>query len=175
MKVVIRAVEIKDADIIYKWENDFSLWEISSTRMPYSHYAIEQYVKNTQNEDIYSGRQARFMIDIDKEDGTTETIGCIDLYDFDPQHQRAGVGIFIEDGPWRRKHIALEVLDRLWNYAITILNLHQLYCHIPSYNTASRKLFSKAKYQHTATLKDWLLSSDKTVDIEVYQKIKNKK
>jgi diamine N-acetyltransferase len=103
MNIRLRAVEIGDADLIYRWENSYSLWGVSSTRAPFSHYAIEQYVKGTQNEDIYSSKQIRFMIDA-LDEGEVKTVGCVDLYDLEPQHSRAGVGIFVQEGDYRRRH-----------------------------------------------------------------------
>lgn len=169
MNLRLRAVEISDANLIYKWENSYSLWGVSATRAPFSHYAIEQYVKTTQNEDIYSSKQVRFMIDIDK-DNKVETIGCVDLYELDPQHQRAGVAIFIQEGDYRRKHIALNSLNWISKYALEILNLHQLFAHVAQDNHASINLFTKAGYKHTASLKDWIKKSNEYIDVLVFQK-----
>jgi len=84
MNIRLRAVELSDANLIYEWENSFSLWDVSSTRAPFSHYAIEEYVKNAQNDDIYSVKQIRFMIDIE-ENSEVRTVGCVDLFDLEPQ------------------------------------------------------------------------------------------
>lgn len=169
MNLRLRAVEISDADLIYKWENSYSLWGVSSTRAPFSHYAIEQYVKSTQNEDIYSVKQIRFMIDVE-DDGVVKTVGCVDLYDLDPQHSRAGVGIFVEEGDYRRKHISLNALLWIENYALEILNLHQLFAHISQDNSSSIKLFNKASFTQTSVLKDWIRKENQFLDVLVFQK-----
>ncbi|HBN04865.1 MAG TPA: GNAT family N-acetyltransferase [Bacteroidales bacterium] len=169
MNLRLRAVEISDADLIYKWENSYSLWGVSSTRAPFSHYAIEQYVKSTQNEDIYSVKQIRFMIDVE-DDGVVKTVGCVDLYDLDPQHSRTGVGIFVEEGDYRRKHIALNSLLWIENYAFEILNLHQLFAHISQDNSSSINLFNKASYTQTSVLKDWIRKENQFLDVLVFQK-----
>lgn len=169
MNLRLRAVEISDADLIYKWENSYSLWGVSSTRAPFSHYAIEQYVKSTQNEDIYSVKQIRFMIDAEI-DGDVMTVGCVDLYDLDPQHSRAGVGIFVEEGDYRRKQIALNSLLWIEKYAFEILNLHQLFAHITQDNSASINLFKKASFIQTSVLKDWIKKENQFLDVLVFQK-----
>ena len=79
--IIIRAAEPKDASLIYKWENDQEIWRVSETYMPYSLYQIEEFLLN--NSDLFSMRQIRFIIER-KEDNTN--IGCIDLYDFDPNY-----------------------------------------------------------------------------------------
>jgi len=172
MNLRLRAVEISDANLLYEWENTFSLWGVSSTRAPFSRYAIEDYVKNAQNDDIYSVKQMRFMIDCE-ENGVVETVGCVDLYDLEPQYLRAGVGIFIAEGGFRRKHIAYNSLQWIWNYATNILNLHQLYAYVTEDNVPSCNLFEKAEYEKTATLKNWIKKGNNYFDVFVYQKINN--
>lgn len=172
MNIRLRAVELSDANLIYEWENSFSLWDVSSTRAPFSHYAIEEYVKNAQNDDIYSVKQIRFMIDIE-ENSEVRTVGCVDLFDLEPQHLRAGVGIFISEKDSRRKHIALNSLEWVWKYATKILNLNQLYVNVPEDNIPSCNLFLKAGYNKTAILKQWLKRGNEYIDVIVYQKTIN--
>ncbi|MCK9163308.1 MAG: GNAT family protein [Bacteroidales bacterium] len=172
MNLRLRAVELSDANLIYEWENTYSLWGVSSTRAPFSRYAIENYVQNAQNDDIFSVKQMRFMIDIE-EGGRVYTIGCADLYDLEPQHLRAGVGIYIAEGEFRRKNVAFNSLEWIWNYAKNILNIHQLYAYITEDNIPSSNLFLKAGYQKTATLKNWMKKGDNYYDVFVYQKISN--
>ena len=50
--VKLRAIELSDADIIYKWENDPSVWKLSNTIVPFSRYIIRKYVENSHL-DIY--------------------------------------------------------------------------------------------------------------------------
>lgn len=169
MNIRLRAVEIGDADLIYRWENSYSLWGVSSTRAPFSHYAIEQYVKGTQNEDIYSSKQIRFMIDA-LDEGEVKTVGCVDLYDLEPQHSRAGVGIFVQEGDYRRRHIALNALQWIEKYAFEILNLHQLYAYVTQDNSSSIRLFYKASYFQSAVLKDWVRKENNFFDVLVFQK-----
>ena len=60
--VKLRAIELSDADIIYKWENDPSVWKLSNTIVPFSRYIIRKYVENSHL-DIYETKQLRLMID----------------------------------------------------------------------------------------------------------------
>ena len=105
--IIIRAAEPIDAELIYKWENDQEIWRVSETYMPYSLYQIEQFLLN--NNDLFSIRQIRFIIE--KKDNNTN-IGCIDLYDFDPIHMRAGIGILLQKD-YRKQGYAHEALDNI--------------------------------------------------------------
>jgi diamine N-acetyltransferase len=99
----LRTPEPTDIDLLYAWENDTEIWHLGNTRVPFSKFDLEQYVLNS-GRDIYANKQARFMIDL-SEGSKTKTIGCIDLYDYDPSNHRAGVGILISQD-YRQKGIA---------------------------------------------------------------------
>src|SRR3954469_9733252 len=120
--IYLRALEPSDVDVLYKWENNRQIWHVSNTQTPFSRYVLEQFLVNA-HEDIYTNKQLRLIIsENDKEDA----VGAIDLFDFDPYHLRAGVGILIAD-EHRNKGYALEALQLLQEYAFKTLLLQQLY------------------------------------------------
>lgn len=103
---------------------------------------------------------------------TTQSVaGMIDLYEFEPHHKRAGVGILI-DKPFRKQGIASMALDLISEYAFSFLHLHQLFAHIPVCNTPSLALFEKNGFVFSGTLQDWLYTSDGYTDVCIMQKIR---
>ena len=76
--IYLRALEPEDLDFIYEVENDTALWHLSHTQTPYSRFLIKQYLENAQ-QDIFEAKQLRLAIC----DKTSQTIGLIDLFDFD--------------------------------------------------------------------------------------------
>ena len=167
--LLLRAPEPADIELIYRWENDTRIWHLGNTLTPYSRFAIEQFVLNTDN-DIFSSKQLRLMIDWHTSETGTAVVGSIDLFDFDPFHRRAGVGILI-DGPARGKGFASEALQLLKEYCFKTLNLHQLYCNIEQSNTESIRLFERAGFIRCGTKKDWLLKEGNWTDEYHYQLI----
>lgn len=163
----LRAVEPKDLDVMYQWENDSENWKVSGTVSPFSKYTLEEYIKSCEN-DIYSNRQLRLAIDLND---VTKTIGYIDLFEFDPQHRRAGVGILIGDKSERKKNYAKEALHLLINYAFNSLNLHQIFCNIPVTNRASLRLFTNAGFKESGILKDWIMSQGEWEQVIIMQLI----
>jgi diamine N-acetyltransferase len=151
--IYLRAVEPEDIDVLYRWENDPNLWPLGNHPEPLSRFTLEQYVLNTEK-DIYSARQLRLMI---VEMTTNQAIGAVDLFDFEPVHSRAGIGILIDE-PFRKKGYAAETLELILEYCFSTLNLHQLYCNISEDNTVSINLFQKAGFEICAIKKDWLLN-----------------
>ena len=86
----LRALEPTDLEFLYALENDTSVWHIGNTLTPYSRATLETYLENATL-DIYTVKQLRLVIC----NQADEAVGAIDLFDFDPLHQRAGVGVVV--------------------------------------------------------------------------------
>ena len=89
----LRALEPQDVDVLYSWENDTALWRVSGTMAPFSRHSLMRFIEEQQY-DIYASRQQRLIIETDI-DNQPVVVGAIDLFDFDPQNLRAGVGVVI--------------------------------------------------------------------------------
>ena len=170
-KVLLRAMEPEDVEILYSWENDTSIWHLSTTIAPLSRYTLEQYVLNT-NMDIYGSRQLRMMIDLRAEINGMSTIGSVDLFEFEPTHMRAGIGILVHKD-FRGKGLASEALDILIRYAFRTLQLHQVFCNISTSNTDSLNLFKSKGFYYIGTKKEWNRFNNHWHDEAMFQLISN--
>lgn len=150
--LLLRAPEPEDLDLLYLWENDPEVWHVSNTLTPFSRYTLKNYIENSHL-DIYEAKQLRLMIELRN---SITTIGTIDLFDFDPYHNRAGIGVLIGDASQRGKGYAAEALDLVIDYCFTHLNLHQLYCGIGADNLSSIKLFTSKKFVQCGERREWL-------------------
>jgi len=169
-ELLLRAPEPEDLALLYKWENDTRLWEYGNATAPYSRFSLREYLTESK-QDIYADRQLRLMVRM-KTSGAV--IGMADLYDFDPFHRRAGVGILIDENQ-RNRGYGLQSLLLLEEYAFGFLSLHQLYSFVPEKNLASRQLFKKAGYLPVATLREWLSRGEHYDDVQIWQKIRKDK
>jgi diamine N-acetyltransferase len=166
--VYLRALEPEDLEFIYRLENDETIWEVSNTQTPYSRFLIRQYLENA-HQDIYEAKQLRLAMC--KKD-SFEAIGLIDLFDFDPVNQRAGVGIIIEAEGNRNSGFGKEALGLLIDYAFYKLQLHQLYANIDTANVASISLFANFGFQLAGIKKDWIRRENTYHDEALYQLIR---
>jgi diamine N-acetyltransferase len=165
-KVLLRALEPEDVNVLFEWENDISVWPFTSTYIPFNRNTLLQYANSVQ--DIFSEKQYRFVI-VSNESG--KAIGFIDLFDFDPIHQRAGVGILIAGVENRGKGYGKSALELLIKYGKEILMLHQMFCNITEENKASIQLFEGLGFQKCGTKKSWHKRADEFYDEHIYQLI----
>lgn len=166
-KIRLRALEPEDLELLYEWENSGTYWVISNTVSPFSRFTLKRYIENS-HKNIFETGQLRLMIDHIEDD---ITIGTIDIFEFDPFHKRAGLGILLANESYRRQGYASMSIACLINYCFKTLQLHQLYCNILSTNTESLELFKKHDFIQTGIKKDWILSDKGYLDEYVFQLI----
>ena len=92
-QLYLRALEPEDLEFVHAIENNEKIWQVSNTNTPYSKFLIKQYLENA-HQDLFEAKQLRLAICLNT---TLEIIGLIDLFDFEPNHRRAGIGIIIAD------------------------------------------------------------------------------
>ena len=161
----LRALEPEDLDAMYGWENDTDSWRVSGTVAPFSRHVLSRLI-DEQQFDIYATRQMRLVIE--SLDGTA--VGAVDMFEFDPQNLRAGVGIIVAP-PYRKQGFALDALQTLERYVRDVLRMHQLWCSVGADNEASLALFRKAGYTECGRRKEWILTPNGAIDEVLMQKL----
>jgi diamine N-acetyltransferase len=167
--IQLRALEPEDLGFLYDVENNESFWNVSNTETPFSRFILTQYITNS-HQDIYEAKQLRLVVEEKK---SKKNVGFIDLFDFSPQHKRAGIGILIIKNK-QQKGFANEALELLIKYCFTHLNLHQLFANITSDNINSIKLFKNNNFKKIGIKKDWILSDKKFKNEILFQLINEK-
>ncbi len=147
--IYLRALEPKDLEVLYHWENNPAIWKVSNTFAPFSKFVLEQYLVNA-HEDIFTAKQIRLLIcSIDN-----TPIGTIELFEFDAHHSRVGIGIMIDENV-ENKGYATEALQVLCNYCFDVLLVKQVYCNISAGNEKSLHLFKKLGFTEVGIKKQW--------------------
>lgn len=162
--IKLRALEPDDLDLLFSVENNTQFWDISNTLRPYSRDLLRKYLQNAHM-DIFEAKQLRLVI-TKKSDKTV--LGLIDLFDFNPHHSRAGIGIIILK-KYQKKGYAIAALEIFLNYAFQHLDLHQLYANIPLSNKKSMSLFKKMQFKEVGIQKDWIKLKGEFEDVALLQ------
>ena len=135
------------------WENASEDWWMGANVLPISREAMTRFV--TGDHDLYRDKQLRWMLDAKDAENGWSAVGALDLYDFEPRHQRAGVAIHVRRDCRRQGHGAAG-LGLLAAYAQEHLGLHQLYAEVPADHEASMDLFRHAGYRVTGLRESWI-------------------
>lgn len=165
-KITLRALEPDDVDQLYSWENDSAVWKVSNTKTPVSKFILASYIK-TADRDIWESKELRLIIETT--DG--KAIGTVELFDFDPYHQRAGLGVMVFSEDDRQKGYASEAIELISDYALNEIGIYQLYANVAESNLASVGLFTKLGFEITGTKKNWIKIPDGWENEYLFQKI----
>ncbi|MDR0420679.1 MAG: GNAT family N-acetyltransferase [Prevotellaceae bacterium] len=166
-KIRLRQLEPEDLDILYLWENDVNIWNVTNTTAPYSRYALKQYIENSHRE-IFETGQLRLMIE---EKTNNKTIGTIDLFDFNPLHLRVALGVLVYSEENRRQGFAHSALNLIIDYCFNILHLHQVYCNVNEDNIKSIKMLTNIGFVIAGTKKQWIKTCNGWQNEILFQKI----
>ena len=160
--IKLRKVEPSDLPFLYQWENDASVWADGANHNPLSQQDLRDYIASTTG-DIYKDGQLRLIIEeqsqITNNKSQITTIGCVDLFDFDPRNRRAALGMYIAP-EHRGKGVGKAALEQLEAYAFDFLHLRVLYAVIATNNIPCSNLYRSAGYQPSTPLSSWTLESD---------------
>ena len=159
----LRPLEPEDLELLYQIENDPAQWDICSSNVPYSHFALREYITHCTY-DIYKDCQVRWMID----NAEGQTVGIIDLSDFDPRHLKAEMGIFIRS-EFRGMGYGQSAVAQLIAYAHGVLHLHQIYSFVTTDNAASLALHEKMGFRRSAVIADWFYNPGGYADAYMMQ------
>ncbi|MBX0291165.1 GNAT family N-acetyltransferase [Hymenobacter sp. HSC-4F20] len=164
--IFLRPLEAEDLEFLYALENDPEVWGVSDTLAPVSRHVLRHYL-DAAAADFFEVRQLRLVICAAS---TGQAVGALDIFGFEPLHQRAGVGITILR-EFRRLGYAHAALQLVVPYAREVLRLHQIYCTISLANYASLELFAGAGFSRVGVRKEWLRTAEGWQDAVEMQKI----
>lgn len=162
-KLKYRALEPEDVTMLFKWENDLEINEVSLSKVPFSKYILEQYIAQAHL-DIQQAGQYRFVL----EDTEGNAVGCVDLFDYDAIDRRAAIGIIIEKR-YRLKGYAAEAITLMKDYAFNRIGMRQLHCSVGVSNEKSIQLFRSAGFTEIGIRKDWSFRNGAFHDVVEFQ------
>ena len=169
-QIILRALEPEDDTLLYQWENDPSAWEVSDRRWPISLSDIKDFIAHSDL-DLWHTRQMRLMI-VQKSDCTT--VGCVDIFDFDPLNLNCSIGIFVAPG-FRHKGIGVEAVSEICRMAFRTFGVHTVMATVEEGNAASRAMLRSAGFVETGRRVGFLRHGDTFADEIVMQLFDSKR
>ena len=159
-KVILRAIELDDAEMLRKMINDP---EVEKMMWGYSfpvskHKQMEWINQLPNNTSVY-----RAIIDVEG-----EGIGEIILSDIDLRNGNAEIHIKLATNAVRGKGYGTDAVRTLTRYAFEELRLNCIYCRVREDNIASQKMFSKCGYKLEGTLRSRVFRNGKYHNFNEY-------
>lgn len=129
--VTLRAMELKDLELLSQWCNSPEIWHnLGGWHFPYSALSTEQYIRNNNNHNM---QYQHFAIETEHKG----LIGTTNLVDIDWKNRNACNGIMLGDTDSRGKGYALDVIMTIMKYAFKELGLNRLDAVMIAYNQRS--------------------------------------
>ncbi|MPM16927.1 Spermidine N(1)-acetyltransferase [bioreactor metagenome] len=147
----LRTPDLTDVSYMLSVENDERYWHLSGNTSPYSREDLERFIAESAS-NLETDRQLRLVI---IEIASKQKVGLIDIFEYEPLHRRAGLGIFISE-EFRRKGLASDSVRVVIKYLFEIMDLHQIWSNVLTENEGSMKLFIDAGFVQTCIKKDWV-------------------
>lgn len=135
-KVVLRAIEQKDLELLHKWSNDPDInYMLGGWHFPSSMQDQEKWFHGLS---LTSNHQ-RFSIDTPD----LGLIGMVNLVDINWKDRRAFTGMLLGDKDMRGKGYGVDTIKAMNKYAFEELGLMRLDGSMISYNEASINVYTK--------------------------------
>lgn len=142
-KVVLRPVDLKDAENLARWLNDREVTAFLPFWMPVTVDAEEEWLRKEDP------RLTRFAIDT--VDG--QYIGNCSLRASEGQGRVSEVGLFIGEKEYRGKGYGTDAVVTLCTFGFVYQDLERIALHAVAENTAAVRCYEKAGFQHEGRLR----------------------
>lgn len=157
--VTLRAIEIKDLDLLAQWANSPEIWHwLGGWHFPYSRLSTENYIKSLSNN---NQQNQNFAIEVEE----VGLIGTTNLVNIDWKNRNAFHGIMLGNIDMRGKGYALDVVMTIMRYAFKELGLNRLDGDMIAYNERSIRFYErKCGWKIEGIKEDWFYRNGQFYD-----------
>ncbi|PHR59484.1 MAG: GNAT family N-acetyltransferase [Arcobacter sp.] len=167
--IYFRALELDDYKVSIKWRKDESI----SVQLGGLHYFVsEAYEKKWVEDKIYNAKGTEIVLAICLQ-ATDQYVGNIYLTDIDNINRSAQLHILLGEASLYGKGIGTEAISKILKYGFEERNLHRIYSHVLSYNTASLRTHEKCGFDKEGRLRNAVFKKGKHHDVIVLSKLNN--
>ena len=157
-KVLLRAIEMEDSELIYEMFNDPEIENlVGGWAFPLSLFSQKKWLELHYNDQT----ALRFVIDT-KEDGA---VGIIALTDIDWKNRRADIGIKLATEENRSKGYGTDAMMAMLRYAFDELGFHRMEATRLAMNQASARILEKCGFTNEGVKREYIYKGGKYRDL----------
>lgn len=158
-KVILRAIEDSDLDLLAEWANKPELWEkLGGWHFPYSKQNTRRWIDGINNNDMHN---QIFAIE-SADDGL---LGTANLVNIDWKNKNAFHGMMLGDRETRGKGYAQDVVMTIMRFAFDELGLNRLDGDMIETNKVSINFYTKrCGWEIEGTKKGWFFRKGSYLD-----------
>ncbi len=158
-RVILRAFELRDMDILREMFNDPTIEQmVVGWAWPVSEFSQEQWFRQSSN----NGRDYRFIIEYEG-----KAVGSVNLTNIDWKDRKATTAIKLHESCPKQKGIGTDAVMALQRYAFETLQLHRLEGSWLEYNKASENLHLKCGWVIEGIQRQAIYKDGKYHDLKV--------
>lgn len=147
-KLILRAVENEDIELLWKWANDPETMLFYDSVFPRSFEEVSEEAKRwIERADSAS---AGFMVQL--YDGAS--IGFISLHDLEWKNRCGTLFVNLGEKEFRRKGYGAEAINLLTDHAFQNLNLHRIQVEVSGFNLGAINLFKRCGFTVEGELRE---------------------
>lgn len=165
-RVILRAISMKDANLLMKLINDPETEEmLGGSSFPVSLESQQKWISSqTDRKDVL-----RCIVSpMDTEEG----IGTVILSDIDTKNGVAQIHIKMDKQKGRGKGYGTDALNAIVNYAFDEMRLNCVYAEVLEYNSISQKLFEKCGFHREGVLRGRVFKKGSYINVVSYSRLK---
>ncbi|MFW9792767.1 MAG: GNAT family N-acetyltransferase [Candidatus Thorarchaeota archaeon] len=149
-KVILRALEMDDLDMILKYWNNLELRQYLNSQIPMSRQTEQKWLERATTQDPWRDGEMVLAIE-DRETG--EFLGSVSLFDISKQHKKAEFGIAIHNPDNLGKGYGTDTTRVMLWIAFHILGLNSVYLITMSSNERAQKAYEKAGFKRAGVFR----------------------
>jgi RimJ/RimL family protein N-acetyltransferase len=148
-QVLLRAIEMRDLELLHKWANDPEIWQLlDGWHFPSSMASQMKWFESLQADQL----NQRFAIEVPDQG----LIGTANLVNIDWKNNHAFHGMMLGEKRHRGKGYGTDTVMTIMRYAFEELHFERLDSTIIEYNDISRKLYcEKCGWREEGRLRNW--------------------
>lgn len=164
-KVLLRAIELSDAEVLQQMINDEEIEKMMlGYSFPVARHQQIKWIENLSNErNVF-----RAMIDVNG-----VAIGTVILSDIDMKNGTAEIHIKLANSSERGKGYGTDAISAMLSYAFKELRLNCVICRVKEDNVASQKMFEKCGFVKDGCLRSRVYREGKYYDFYEYSILKS--